>query len=243
MSPIPPITLAQCQANNAAPPTGGEVTASDKPATSPGIFARTASPSPVPASGQKTDRSLEASARSAVDALIEETSKPPADQDAARVEALTNKAICAAQAYLNQVNPSDRKSLAYASRLVGEAHGTSLGLAQRAEDIALNKYSILFKMTQGLESRLKDPQGSPLTEQEKKVVDRVIEEARNAAERNVVAWTGANAIKLDVDARICTSGLTSAEETLDLVLISAAKAERLVNGLDQRTLQRETGSR
>ena len=246
ISPIPPITLAQCQANNAdvATPAGAGAPASDKPATSPGISGQTAPPAPIAlASGQRA--SLEQLARSAVAALVEETSKPPGDQH--DVEALRNEAICASEAYLKsqQVNPSGRRSLAYAYRLVGEAHGTTqLGLAQRADDIALTKYSILVKMTQGFESRLKDPESNPLTEQERQAVDRVIGEARKAAEQNVVAWKRANASNANSnpDARICVSGLASAEETRDLVSINAEKAEGFLRRLDQRALQSKIDS-
>ena len=96
MSPIPPITLAQCQANNAdvATPAGAGAPASDKPATSPGISGQTAPPAPIAlASGQRA--SLEQLARSAVAALVEETSNPPCDQH--DVEALRNEAICASK--------------------------------------------------------------------------------------------------------------------------------------------------
>src|SRR5262245_12235451 len=240
-------TVSQCRADDVAA-AAAPSSVPDRDGTSPGIFGQTASPPPVPASGQKAGPSLEALARSAVAALIEETSKPADGQDAARLEALRKEAVCAARAYLEQVNPSDRKSLAYASRLVGEAHGTTqLGLARRADHVALNKYSILFKMTKSLESRLKDPASNPLTGHERQAVDRAIEETRSAAERNVVAWKSANANlgsspESYGDARICTSGLASAEETRDLVLANVKEAQRFVRVLDQLALHREIDS-
>jgi len=127
---------------------------------------------------------------------------------------------------------------------VGEAHGTTqLGLAQRADHVALNKYSILFKMTQSLESRLKDPASNPLTEHERQAVDRAIEEARSAAERNVVAWKSANAnLGSSPESYGDASGLASAEETRDLVLENVKEAKRSVQVLDQRALHREIDS-
>src|SRR5262245_16853261 len=187
-------TVSQCRADDVAA-AAAPSSVPDRDGTSPGIFGQTASPPPVPASGQKAGPSLEALARSADAALIEETSKPADGQDAARLEALRKEAVCAARAYLEQVNPSDRKSLAYASRLVGEAHGTTqLGLARRADHVALNKYSILFKMTKSLESRLKDPASNPLTGHERQAVDRAIEfskRQRGAALRASIGSTGA----------------------------------------------------
>ena len=100
-------------------------------------------------------------------------------------------------------------------------------------------------MTQGFESRLKDPESNPLTEQERQAVDRVIGEARKAAEQNVVAWKKANASNANSnpDARICVSGLASAEETRDLVSINAEKAEGFLRRLDQRAPQGKIDSR
>src|SRR5262245_4261120 len=95
-------TVSQCRADDVAA-AAAPSSVPDRDGTSPGIFGQTASPPPVPASGQKAGPSLEALARSAVAALIEETSKPADGQDAARLEALRKEAVCAARAYLKQV--------------------------------------------------------------------------------------------------------------------------------------------
>lgn len=236
-------TVAQCPVNDVADTTPPSVP--DRDGTSPGILGQTASPStalpPAHASGQKADLSLEASARSAVAVLIEETSKPASDQHAARLKVLRNEALCAAGAYLKsqQEHPSDRNRLAHASRLLHQAKGTVLGLAATAEDVALKKYSDLFSMTRRLENRSKDQRSVPLNGEERRVVHAVIVVAREAAERNVVAWEKANASNANSNsepygnARTCVRGLASAEETRNLVSISAARAEQLVRQLEQ----------
>jgi hypothetical protein len=114
-----------------------------------------------------------------------------------------------------------------------------VGLAATAEDVALKKYSDLFSMTRRLENRSKDQRSVPLSEEERRVVHAVIVAASEAAERNVVAWEKANASNANSNsepygnARTCVRGLTSAEETQNLVSISAARAEQLVRQLER----------
>jgi hypothetical protein len=243
-------TVTQCPVNAVADTTPSSVRA--RQATSPGISGQTASPSSVsPATGQKIVSldELERIAKNAVDAFLKEKTQPAGDD--ARVKILQNAAICATEANLRrqeQSIPANRETIADARRLARQALQTQQGFAETENTIALNSYRELFALKKNLEGRLKD-QGKGLSAEEKRGVDGLISQAKQAALRNVDAWSKANDANSGSnperygDAKLCVSGLSSAEETRDLISKSAEEAVQLIAKLDQLAAQRAAGNR
>jgi hypothetical protein len=235
-------TVAQCPVNDVADTTPSSVRA--RQATSPGISGQTASPPTLaPANGEKSALSeLERRARNAVDAFLKEKTQPASD---ARVKILQNAAICATEANLRrqeQSTPANRETIADARRLARQALQTQQGFAETENTIALNSYRELFALKKNLEGRLKD-QGKGLSAEEKRGVDNLISQANQAALRNVDAWSKANDANSGSnperygDAKLCVSGLFSAEETRNLISKNAAEVVQLVTKLDQLAAQ------
>lgn len=236
-------TVAQCPVNDVADTTPSSVRA--RQATSPGISGQTASPPTLaPANGEKSASSeLERRARNAVDAFLKEKTQPASD---ARVKILQNAAICATEANLRrqeQSTPANRETIADARRLARQALQTQQGFAETENTIALNSYRELFALKRNLEGRLKD-QGNGLSAEEKRGVDGLISQANQAALRNLDAWIKANDANSGSnperygDAKLCVSGLSSAEETRDLISKNATEVVQLITKLDQLAAQR-----
>jgi len=192
---------------------------------------------------------LEGRARNAVDAFQKEKAQPAGDD--ARVKILQNAAICATEANLHrqeQSIPSNREKIAGARWLARRALQTQQGFAETENTIALNSYRELFALKNRLEGRLKD-QGKGLSAEEKRGVDNLISQANQAALRNVDAWSKANDANSGSnperygDAKLCVSGLSSAEETRDLISKSAEETVQLIAKLDQLAAQRAAGNR
>jgi hypothetical protein len=129
-----------------------------------------------------------------------------------------------------------------------QALQTQQGFAETENTIALNSYRELFALKKNLEGRLKD-QGKGLSAEEKRGVDGLISQANQAALRNVDAWSKANDANSGSnperygDAKLCVSGLSSAEETRDLISKNAAEAVQFIAKLDQLAAQRAAGNR
>jgi hypothetical protein len=243
-------TVTQCPVNDVADTTPPSVSARQSP--SPGISGQTSPPSSVaPATGQRTFSldELEGRARNAVDAFLKEKAQPAGDD--ARVKILQNAAICATEANLHrqeQSIPSNREKIAGARWLARRALQTQQGFAETENTIALNSYRELFALKNRFEGRLKD-QGKGLSAEEKRGVDNLISQANQAALRNVDAWSKANDANSGSnperygDAKLCVSGLSSAEETRDLISKSAEETVQLIAKLDQLAAQRAAGNR
>ena len=152
MSPIPTITLAQC---HATPPSAG-APPSDKPTTSPGISGQTAPLAPVASSPQKilSPEQLEAKARKAVDAFLEEKfNSDLSDVHLALVRKLKNSAICATEENLarqRQLIPPDLEKISEALRLERMAQETMQGRAEAGHYIVEKKFPALFVIEQNL---------------------------------------------------------------------------------------------
>jgi hypothetical protein len=122
--------VTKCPVNDAAPATAPLPA---RQATSPGISGQASPPPVIPATGQKDFSSdeLERRARNAVDAFLEERSKPAGDyQQNARVKTLQNAAICATEANLQrqeQLIPANREKIADARRTSGVGNETGSG--------------------------------------------------------------------------------------------------------------------
>jgi hypothetical protein len=246
-------TVTQCPVNDVADTTPPSVPA--RQATSPGISGQTSPPSSIaPATGQKIVSSdeLERIAKNAVDAFLKEKSSPADDgQHSARVKILQNAAICAAEANLQrqeQSTPANREKIAGARWLARQALQTQQGFAETENTIALKSYRELFALKKSLEGRLKD-QGKGLSAEEKRSIEGQISQASQAALRNVDAWSKANDANSGSnperygDAKLCVSGLSSAEETRDLISKSAAEVVQLITKLDQPAAQRAADNR
>src|SRR4029453_2081841 len=138
--------------------------------------------------------------------------------------------------------------IADARRLARQALQTQQGFAETENTIALNSYRELFALKKNLEGRLKD-HGKGLSAEEKRGVGGLISQAKQDALRNVDAWSKANDANSGSnperygDAKLCVSGLSSAEETRDLISKSGEKTRQLIAKLDQLAAQRAAGNR
>ena len=247
--------VTKCPVNDVADTTPPSVPA--RPGTSPGISGQASPPaSVIPATGQKAVPSdeLERRARNAVDAFLGERSKPAGgDQHNARVKTLQNAAICATEANLQrqeQLISPNREKISDARRLARQALETKQGQAETAERFAWDKYKELFALKRTYEARLKDRQGEPPTDRERKIVAVAIQEAKQAAETNLRAWVQADNLCSSSNPepygdhpRQCATRRASAEETVELVSQSAKDANRFIADLDERAAQRTAGSR
>jgi hypothetical protein len=245
--------VTKCPVNNVADTTPPSVPAT--PGTSPGISGQTSPPaSVIPATGQKVVSSdeLECIARNAVDAFLREKSTPAGDgQHNARVNALKNAAIYATEANLQrqeQLISPNREKISGARRLARQALETKQGQAETAESFAWDKYKEVFALKRTYEARLKDRQGEPPTDWETKTVAVAIQEAKQAAETNLRAWVQAdnlcsisNPEPHGDHPRQCATRRASAEETVELVSLSAKDANKFIAALDQRAAQRAAG--
>ena len=241
MSPIPPITLAQCQANNTGVAPGAGVQASDKLATSPGISGQTAPPAPVVPSSQKilSPEQLEAAARKSVSEFIKEKYKPRGDKDERLISTLKASAKCfAEQNWLlqKQLSPNNAQRLSDAERLWRQAHETRQGLAETREDIVGEKIAELIRVDLVLEHRLKNHPSKPLTAQEKQALLDLTKETDDAVWENIKAWVSTKGLSESFyDLGKCEKGLTNASANRELANRIAEHAQMLIQQLDRAT--------